>query len=120
MAYAGSVNRLDGPESDRILLTFPQQLPPGPVTLHATFDYVLSEGLLGFYRSEILGADGLAHSIAVTQFESMSARKAFPCLDEPALKVRSGACAQPPYVMLTFTSRPYPQGRCQLQEQHGN
>ena len=51
------------------------------------FDYALSSGLAGFYRTQYLDGDGVERVVAATQFESMSARKAFPCFDEPALKV---------------------------------
>jgi aminopeptidase 2 len=51
------------------------------------FEYALSTGLQGFYRTSYKGKDGRQVWLAATTFEAMSARKAFPCLDEPALKV---------------------------------
>jgi aminopeptidase N len=70
-------------------LQFPRLLPPGNVTATLAFSYPLSKGLLGFYTSSYETTDGKKHMLAGTQFESMSARKALPCLDEPALKVRA-------------------------------
>ena len=52
-----------------------------------TFRYPLNDGLLGFYAAPYTAADGTEKQLAATMFESMSARKAFPCFDEPALKV---------------------------------
>lgn len=61
--------------------------PAGNITVTLAFDYPLSSGLSGFYRTEYLDGQGLMRVVAATQFEAMSARKAFPCFDEPALKV---------------------------------
>lgn len=69
------------------------EAPAGNITVTLAFTYTLSSGLSGFYRTEYQdlssGADGVGimRVVAATQFESMSARKSFPCLDEPALKV---------------------------------
>ena len=59
---------------------------PGPAVLHVRFRGVLNDQLRGFYRSTFKDEAGNDKVIAVTQFESTSARRAFPCWDEPDLK----------------------------------
>ncbi|MCU1499729.1 MAG: putative aminopeptidase [Acidimicrobiales bacterium] len=59
---------------------------PGDWTLHALFTGELNDKLVGFYRSTFTDDDGVAHTLATTQFESTHARRAFPCWDEPAYK----------------------------------
>jgi aminopeptidase N len=53
-----------------------------------TVDFVgiLNDLMRGLYRSTYVGLDGATHTMATTQFEATDARRAFPCLDEPALK----------------------------------
>ena len=58
----------------------------GSVTVSLKFTGPLRENLYGFYRSSYTGLDGQKHMLATTQFEATSARYAFPCMDEPALK----------------------------------
>lgn len=62
---------------------------PIPADMHCiltlNFNYTLSNGLDGFYRSSYK-KDGKSRTMASTQFEATSARQAFPCFDEPALK----------------------------------
>ena len=53
-----------------------------------TFTSYLNDGLNGFYRSYYVDEENEVHTIAVTQFEKSSARKAFPCLDDPDIKSR--------------------------------
>lgn len=71
------------PEEERVILTFPQPLEPGPATLHLAFSGILNDKLHGFYRSTFVDDDGAEHVIATTQMESTDARRAFPCWDEP-------------------------------------
>ena len=61
-------------------------LAPGPCTLTCRFTGTLNDKLRGFYRSTFTDDAGETHTIATTQFESVDARRAFPCWDEPDRK----------------------------------
>jgi puromycin-sensitive aminopeptidase len=85
--YALSPTAIDlDDEEERVTLTFPGPLAPGPATLHLSFTGILNDKLHGFYRSTFTDDDGIEHTIATTQMESTDARRAFPCWDEPELK----------------------------------
>ncbi len=61
-------------------------LPPGPCTISCRFSGTLNDKLRGFYRSTYTGPDGETQTMATTQFESVDARRSFPCFDEPDRK----------------------------------
>ena len=64
------------------LALFPRPpLEAGPATLHIDWEARLGESPRGLYRVE----DG-DNWYAFTQFQPLSARKAFPCFDEPGFK----------------------------------
>lgn len=81
--------RLD-PATERAHLEFPETLAPGSWRLYLTFRGVLNDRLRGFYRSTYRDDEGRPHPVAVTQFEAVDARRAFPCWDEPARKAVFG------------------------------
>uniref|UniRef100_A0A7S3P4T9 Aminopeptidase n=1 Tax=Amphora coffeiformis TaxID=265554 RepID=A0A7S3P4T9_9STRA len=64
-----------------------------PLTTNAsrvrlTIEYTgfLNDQMAGFYRSTYQDIEGKDRIMASTQFESLDARRAFPCVDEPAAK----------------------------------
>jgi puromycin-sensitive aminopeptidase len=73
-------------ELERATLAFDQVLEAGRVTLRLEFRGVLNDLLTGFYRATFTDTDGAEHVIAATQLCVTSARRAFPCFDEPAFK----------------------------------
>jgi puromycin-sensitive aminopeptidase len=77
-------------EKERATLSFGSELVSGPYTIVAEFTGVLNDQLRGFYKSTFTDDDGVERTIATTQFESTSARRAFPCFDEPAFKASYG------------------------------
>jgi puromycin-sensitive aminopeptidase len=74
------------PANERVAFALDGTAQPGPAVLHVRFRGVLNDQLRGFYRSTFKDEAGNDKVIAVTQFESTSARRAFPCWDEPDLK----------------------------------
>ncbi len=57
----------------------------GGVTATVCFTAAISDGLSGLYRSSYR-EDGSLRYMAVTQFEEIDARAAFPCVDRPGAK----------------------------------
>ncbi len=72
-------------KTETATIIFPKQLPKGIGKLSLKFKGVLNDKMRGFYRSKY-HIDGKEQTIAVTQFESTDARRAFPSFDEPAKK----------------------------------
>jgi len=57
-------------------------------TLAMRFRGYLNDQLKGFYRSSYDDEQGNKVMLATTQFQPTDARRAFPCMDEPALKAK--------------------------------
>ncbi len=71
---------------EQVVFRPPSELRPGPCTISCRFTGTLNDKLRGFYRSTYAGPDGETQTIATTQFESVDARRCFPCFDEPDRK----------------------------------
>jgi puromycin-sensitive aminopeptidase len=82
----GALEVRPDPARERITLSAREPLPAGPATVTVRFSGKLSEEMRGFYRSTYTRPDGTKGVLATTQFEATSARRCFPCFDEPALK----------------------------------
>jgi aminopeptidase N len=67
--------------SEMVTMKLPEILQPGAAAIHIVFSGHLGQQLNGLYLSRTA-----RRKYAVTQFEARSARKAFPCFDEPAMK----------------------------------
>ena len=80
---AGTVSYDD--KEERATVTFAKNVPKGNAILKLSFAGILNDKMRGFYRSRY-ELNGKTHHMAVTQFESTDARRAFPCFDEPAQK----------------------------------
>lgn len=88
-AAAGSLQALSATldaKTERVRFDFAADIVPGEYTLDIIYAGVLNDQLAGFYRSSYKGADGSAKFLACTQFEATDARRALPCVDEPAAK----------------------------------
>ncbi len=72
-------------KAETATFTFPKQINPGKHQLKLSFTGVLNDQLHGLYRSKY-EHKGVSKYLAVSQFESTDARRAFPCFDEPAQK----------------------------------
>ena len=69
-------------DSGVVLLSFPEVINAGKIELEISYKGKFNESLEGLYRVKDGGLN-----YAFTQFESISARLAFPGFDEPAFKV---------------------------------
>jgi puromycin-sensitive aminopeptidase len=94
------------PARERAVLDFGTSLPAGPATLRLSFDGVLNDRLVGFYRSTFTDEAGVEHVLATTQLCMTDARRAFPCFDEPAAKATFQLTAIVPGGFAAFSNAP--------------
>ena len=72
-------------KAETATIKFGKTISKGQRKLKLTFTGILNDKMRGFYRSKYHVGD-VEHHMAVTQFESTDARRAFPSFDEPAKK----------------------------------
>ncbi|HXX92341.1 MAG TPA: M1 family metallopeptidase, partial [Planctomycetota bacterium] len=97
--------RMD-PARERATVVAREPLKPGPATLTLRFTGTLNDKMRGFYRSTYTRPDGSKGVMATTQFESTSARHAFPCFDEPALKATFEVTLVVPRALAAISNMP--------------
>jgi puromycin-sensitive aminopeptidase len=91
-------------DAERVTLTLPHEVPPGPASVHLRFRGTLNDKLRGFYRSSFKDDDGAERVLAATQMEATHARRAFPCWDEPDLKAVFGVTLVVPDDLLAVSN----------------
>ena len=91
---------------ETVSISFPSAIQPGPAVLRIAFTGELNDRLTGFYRSVYTRADGTFRTMATTQFEPSSARRAIPCWDEPAMKASFQLTLTVPADMDTVSNMP--------------
>lgn len=74
-----------------VKFNFAKEFVPGSIiTLSIQYNGFLNNQMAGFYRSSYTDIEGNSKIMASTQFESLDARRCFPCIDEPAAKAKFG------------------------------
>jgi alanyl aminopeptidase len=82
-------------------ILFPKEAAAGAVHLSISFDGKWNSGPTGLYRSKQNGS-----SYALTQFEPIDARRAFPCFDEPDAKIPYEVSLTVPAGLTAITNGP--------------
>lgn len=74
--------------SKTVKFAFGKSIPSTATKIKLTIQYsgFLNNQMAGFYRSHYTDITGQSKIMASTQFESLDARRCFPCVDEPAVK----------------------------------
>jgi puromycin-sensitive aminopeptidase len=87
---------------------FPKAIPSTATSLALKIEYTgfLNNQMAGFYRSSYTDIHGNTKIMASTQFESLDARRAFPCVDEPAAKAVFGLALTIPADRQCFSNMP--------------
>ncbi|KAJ8143920.1 hypothetical protein OY671_002974 [Metschnikowia pulcherrima] len=83
--YAGSVVEQNSKKEFFVTEFGPQFEAGSKLAVEISFSGIIQTNMAGFYKSTYK-ENGETKTMLSTQFEATDARRAFPCLDEPALK----------------------------------
>uniref|UniRef100_A0A182QWB6 Aminopeptidase n=1 Tax=Anopheles farauti TaxID=69004 RepID=A0A182QWB6_9DIPT len=86
VTFLETLRYVEDTEREFVIFSIRRAIAPATYTLRITFEGQLHTDEDGFYISSYRDANGTRKYLASTQFQAISARSAFPCLDEPALK----------------------------------
>lgn len=89
-----------------VTLIFDQAFPVGEGVLSIKYKGILNGDMAGFYKSSYTDANGVKKTMANTQFESLDARRAFPCWDEPAVKATFSVTMIVPAALTALSNMP--------------
>uniref|UniRef100_A0A6A7FVH9 Aminopeptidase n=2 Tax=Hirondellea gigas TaxID=1518452 RepID=A0A6A7FVH9_9CRUS len=92
--------------SQSIIVKLAEELSVGAAVLYLSFAADLNTKMRGLYKSKYTGCDGGEHWMAVTQFEAASARRCFPCWDEPLHKATFSLTLTVPADRTTLSNMP--------------
>lgn len=80
------VNRFKNEKDMIIIQLFDNILVPGNCVIHIEYNGIIGETMEGIYKSKYSNKMKKEEYMIATQFEALSARKVFPCFDEPSFK----------------------------------
>uniref|UniRef100_A0A182NG41 Aminopeptidase n=1 Tax=Anopheles dirus TaxID=7168 RepID=A0A182NG41_9DIPT len=86
VTFLETLRYVEDVEREFVIFSIRRAIAPATYTLRLEFEGHLRTDEDGFYISSYRDANGARKYLASTQFQAISARAAFPCLDEPALK----------------------------------
>jgi aminopeptidase N len=84
----------------------PRKETDDTITLTILYKGFLNNQMAGFYRSSYADIEGNSKIMASTQFEALDARRAFPCVDEPAAKAVFHVTLTIPSHLVCFSNMP--------------
>eukprot|EP00560_Eucampia_antarctica_P008788 CAMPEP_0197828290 /NCGR_PEP_ID=MMETSP1437-20131217/4888_1 /TAXON_ID=49252 ORGANISM="Eucampia antarctica, Strain CCMP1452" /NCGR_SAMPLE_ID=MMETSP1437 /ASSEMBLY_ACC=CAM_ASM_001096 /LENGTH=878 /DNA_ID=CAMNT_0043429459 /DNA_START=39 /DNA_END=2672 /DNA_ORIENTATION=- len=88
-----------------VKFVFEENVPASSI-LRIKYKGFLNNQMAGFYRSSYKDANGNSKIMASTQFESLDARRAFPCWDEPSRKAVFGITIVVPSDLQALSNMP--------------
>ncbi len=97
----------DNKKETTVCFIFPETIPASSsISLNIQYIGFLNNQMAGFYRSSYTNIHGEKKIMASTQFESLDARRAFPCWDEPARKAVFGLTLVVPAHLTAMSNMP--------------